>query len=153
MSKAFLKLFQPVQIGRVMIKNRIAMAPIGIFGLINPDGSLTQRAIDYYVERAKGGVGLIITSIAKVENEIDPIDLRLFNALMINPAIMYPLAELCGSVHSFGTKIFVQLTAGIGRVASPSVVRGQPVSASAIPNYWNPNITCRALTTEEVDKM
>ena len=67
----FEKLFEPVQIGKVAIKNRIAMAPMGIVGLVNPDGSPTQRAIDYYIERARGNVGLIITSLFKVENEIE----------------------------------------------------------------------------------
>ena len=65
------KLFEPMKIGSVEIKNKISMAPMGAFGLVSDDGSYNQRAIDYYVERAKGGVGLIITSITKVENEID----------------------------------------------------------------------------------
>jgi 2,4-dienoyl-CoA reductase-like NADH-dependent reductase (Old Yellow Enzyme family) len=42
------------------------MAPMGAFGLVDNEGCYSQRAIDYYVERAKGGTGLIITSITKV---------------------------------------------------------------------------------------
>jgi 2-enoate reductase len=72
-SEAFLKLFEPVNIGKVRLKNRIAMAPMEASGMTNPDGSLTQRAIDYYVERAKGGGGLIISGLFKVENDIDPL--------------------------------------------------------------------------------
>ncbi len=49
------KLFEPVSIGKVRLKNRVAMAPMGIMGLTNSDGSLTQRAVDYYLERARGG--------------------------------------------------------------------------------------------------
>lgn len=63
MALSYPKLFEPVKLGQVTLKNRIAMAPMGIVGLTNADGSLTQRAIDYYVERARGGVGLIITSL------------------------------------------------------------------------------------------
>lgn len=73
MSEAFSKLFEPVGIGQVTLKNRVAMAPMETIGMINPDGSLTKRAIDYYVERAKGGVGLIISGLFKVENDIDPL--------------------------------------------------------------------------------
>ena len=57
------KLFEPVSIGKVSLKNRIAMAPMGIIGLTNLDGNPGERAIDYYIERARGGVGLIITSL------------------------------------------------------------------------------------------
>jgi len=51
------KLFETIKIGNVEIKNKIAMAPMGAFGLISDDGAFNQRAIDYYVERAKGGTG------------------------------------------------------------------------------------------------
>ena len=50
---AYPKLFEPIRIGKVRIKNRIAMAPMGIVGLTNPDGNPGPRGIDYYVERAK----------------------------------------------------------------------------------------------------
>jgi len=149
MSKNFKKIFEPIKIGRVEIKNRIAMAPMGILGLINPDGSPGPRAIDYYLERARGGVGLIITSVFKVENEIDSM-LPVFPLLSFGA--LSPLTELAEAVHALGTKVFVQLTAGVGRVGTPRVLRGQPVSASAIPNYWQPDVSCRELRTEEVEK-
>ncbi|MCK4353672.1 MAG: FAD-dependent oxidoreductase [Dehalococcoidia bacterium] len=148
MSETFSKLFEPANIGQVRLKNRIAMAPMETIGMINPDGSLTQRAIDYYVERAKGGVGLIISGLFKVENDIDPLT---YGQPLVSSAVLPSFTELSEAVHSFGTKIFVQLTAGYGRTASPSELRGQPVSASAIPNYWDPAIICKELTTEEVE--
>jgi len=150
MSGKFKKLFEPVRIGRVEIKNRLAMAPMGILGLLNPDGSPGQRVIDYYLERARGGVGLIITSVFKVENEVETL---LGGFPLFSPAALTAFAELAEAVHAFGTKIFVQLTAGNGRVASPRIVRGQPVSASVTPNYWRPDISCRELKTEEVEKL
>jgi 2-enoate reductase len=60
----YTKLFELIHIGKVEIKNRIAMAPMAIGGLTTPDGGFGPRAIDYYEERAKGGVGLIITGAA-----------------------------------------------------------------------------------------
>jgi len=48
-------LFEPIKIGKVEIKNRIAMAAMGVSGLVTPDGAFAQRAIDYYLERAIGG--------------------------------------------------------------------------------------------------
>ena len=143
------KLFEPVNIGRIMLKNRIAMAPMGLIGLTDQEGNPTQRAIDYYIERARGGVGLIITGLFKVENKIDVA--RPFMNLLSHSSLG-PFGELCETVHSLGTKIFIQLTAGFGRVSRSYRLVGQsPVSASALPNYWDPMVTCRPLTTEEVE--
>jgi 2-enoate reductase len=146
----FNRLFESIKIGEVEIKNRIAMAPMGIGGLVNLDGSPGPRAIDYYLERAKGGVGLIITSFFKVENEVESFQTVL---PFVSRHALGPFTELAEAVHSLGTKIFVQLTAGLGRVASPLRLKDQPVSASAIPHYWNPRQTCRELKIEEVEQI
>ncbi len=150
MRPSYPKLFEPVNIGKIEIKNRIAMAPMGVVGLINPDGSLTQRVVDYYVERAKGGTGLIITAVFKVECDIDTMGGL---AHTLTPAARIPLREMCEQIHALGTKIFIQLTAGWGRVARVMGPNAKPVSASVLPDYWNPNIICRALETEEVEKI
>ncbi len=52
-------LHTPVTIGNVRVRNRIAMAPMTT-RFATADGCVTQRMIDYYVERARGGTGLII---------------------------------------------------------------------------------------------
>ncbi len=147
MSDKFSKILEPIKIGTVEIKNRIAMAPMGILGLTNPDGSLTKRGIDYYVERARGGTGLIITGAFKVECEID----ACAPNILFSAASLTSFAELAETVHAFGSKIFVQLTAGFGRSGHPMMLLKQPVAPSAIPNYWDPRITCRELKTEEVE--
>ena len=52
-------LFSPINIGNVEIKNRVVMAPMCMgFGQFN--GKVTDAMMNHYVERAKGGVGLII---------------------------------------------------------------------------------------------
>jgi 2-enoate reductase len=146
----FNRLFESIKIGEVEIKNRIAMAPMGIVGLVNLDGSPGPRAIDYYLERAKGGVGLIITSLFKVENEVESLQAVL---PFVSHHALGPFAELAEAVHSLGTKIFVQLTAGLGRVAPLLKLKDQLVSASAIPHYWNPSRTCRELKIKEVEQI
>jgi 2-enoate reductase len=146
----FNRLFEPLRIGNVEIKNRIAMAPMGIVGLLNPDGSLGQRGIDYYIERAKGGVGLIITGVFRVENKIEP---SIPGSPLISHTAFAPFAELAEAVHALGSRIFAQLTAGYGRVANPQKLCGQPVSASPTANYWKPDITCRELKVEEVEQL
>ena len=150
MGATFKKLFEPVMIGGIEIRNRIAMAPMGVPGLLNPDGSLGQRAVDYYIERARGGVGLIITAVFRVENEIE---CYVGGPGMVSPSYLASFTELSEAIHALGSKVFVQLTAGFGRVASPLRLRGQPVSASANQYYWNPSKTCRELKTEEVEQL
>ena len=135
------------------IKNRIAMAPMAIGGLTTPDGGFAPRAIDYYEERAKGGVGLIITGAAFVDNETEKLPTRGTLSAAQNPRHFIETAsELTKRVHAHGTKIFAQLTAGLGRVL---FVFGDsvPVAPSAIPHYWNPTITCRELTIEEITRL
>ena len=58
------KLFQPGTIGTLEIPNRMILAAMHI-KMSDENGYLTQRAIDYYVERAKGGVGLLTTQATK----------------------------------------------------------------------------------------
>ncbi|HIH77805.1 MAG TPA: FAD-dependent oxidoreductase [Halobacteria archaeon] len=148
------KIFQPMMIGNIEIKNRIAMAPMGIMGLGTPDGGFSKRAINYYVERAKGDVGLIITSVSKIENEIERFSMPSFPCVTMNPMHFISTAsELTERVHSYGSKIFLQLAIGFGRVAAPQMLIDRPIAPSAIPNYWDPTVTCRELTTEEVESL
>ena len=93
------KLFSPIKIAHVEIKNRIAMAPMGTLwpGFVEPDGSLTQRVIDYYVERAAGGCGLIITGINRST------DLEKIPCPLVSPETQSSFSELAEQVHYYGT--------------------------------------------------
>ncbi len=148
MQQDFQELVKPIEIGGLWIKNRVAMAPMATLGMLNPDGSMTQRAIDYYIERARGRVGLIISGVFKVENDLDPL---IQGVPIVSPTSVATFAELVEALHALNTRLFVQLTAGFGRVATPFMLRGRPVSASALPNHWDPQLTCRELKTHEVE--
>jgi len=141
-------LFEPVSIGGVQMQNRIAMAPIRTGGLVNPDGSLTQRCIDYYLERARGGAGLIITGCTRVENTIE----RLPGPIPPGFEAMASYGELAESLHHYGAKVFVQLTAGLGRVLPPDFIDtgNTPVSSSVLPVFWKGSIMTRELTADEI---
>jgi 2-enoate reductase len=140
-------LFQPLRIGRVVLKNRIAMAPMGVDYMVNSDGSLNRRVVEYYLERIRHGVGLVICSVFKVENRVEALESC---APMITETSLGYLGELCDAAHTFGARIFVQLTAGFGRVTVPITLRGPCVSASANPNFWDPDLECRALMAGEI---
>ena len=140
-------LFQPQMIGRVKLKNRIAMAPMGVEYMTEADGTLNRRVVDYYLERARNGVGMLICSVFKVENKVEHLE---ESTPMITEASLNYLGDLCDAAHSFGTRIFVQLSAGFGRVTFPSILRGPCMSPSDNTNFWDPSIQCKALTVEEI---
>ena len=108
-----MKLFEPGMIGKLPIKNRIVMAPVNV-GLSAPTEQawLTQQGIDFYVARAKGGVGLIMTTFMSPSKRLESsIGESVLNSRM---AIGW-LNELAEAVHDYGAKIYVQLCPGFGR--------------------------------------
>lgn len=142
----FKKLFEPIEMGKVILKNRIAMAPMNNRSQFSfAEGAINERCVEYYKERCKGGTGLIITGVFKVENEIEQEVWPIFT-----PNGASRLAELADYAHSYGAKIFIQLSAGAGRN-----IRGvkKPVCASAVPSFFWPDLTCRELATGEVEKI
>ncbi len=150
---AYEKLFEPMRIGNVELKNRISMAPMGLTGLATPQGGFEERAVEFFVERARGGAGLLITGTVKVENDIEPFPMPSQPAPLVNPAHFRLRAlELTERVHAFDCRIFLQLTMGFGRVAPPTLVP-RPVAPSPIPNYWDPSILCRELDIDEVTRL
>lgn len=151
-----MKLFEPHNICELTVKNRIVMAPMAIGGLVEPDGRFSEQAIAYYRERARGGVGLIITGLTTIENTVEP---NLLNGWAVFPrldsGVYVPrLSKLADAVHDFGAKIAIQLTAGFGRVAPRFLLRGmQAVAPSALPCFWDSRITTRELTIEEIERL
>lgn len=99
-------LFSPMKIGNVEVKNRIVMAPMCMgFGQFN--GRVTKTMEDYYVERAKGGVGLIFTEITRVN---DITGASSFGQLALSHDYQTEsLKHMVDKVHSYGTKIMVEL--------------------------------------------
>ncbi len=99
-------LFSPMKIGNCEIKNRIVMAPMCMgFGQFN--GNATDTMINYYEERAKGGTGLIITEITRVN---DTTGASSFGQLAASSDGNIPsIARLAEKIHKHGAKVFVEL--------------------------------------------
>lgn len=152
-SGKYSSLFQPLNIGNLEIKNRIGMAPMAPSGMCTSDNCFNQRAVDYYVERARGGVGLIITGGIEVENVLEETKEGLFQNVGTNPEAFVLLAsEMTERVHAYGAKIFLQITMGFGRVSFyPDMVRTSPIAPSPVSHFWQKDVMCRELTTQEVE--
>jgi 2-enoate reductase len=144
-------LFQPIKIGKVEVKNRYVMAPMGPGGLCDEQGCYNEKGIEYYVERAKGGTGLIITGVTYVENDIEKCVMPSMPCPTINPLNFIKTAKpMTERVHAYGAKIFSQLSGGFGRVSIPSIVGRVAVAPSPIPHRFLDNVTCRELTIDEI---
>ena len=99
-------LFTPIKIGSCEIRNRIVMAPM-LMGFGRFDGKPTEKMLDYYEARAKGGAGLIITEITRIN---DKTGAAAFAQLSVSSdEQIAPLSELAQRIHNHGAKLFVQL--------------------------------------------
>jgi 2-enoate reductase len=151
MNKDYQVLFEPVKIGKVELKNRFCMAPMGPLGLSDAEGGFNQRGIDYYVERAKGGTGLIITGVTFSDCKVETQSMPNCPNSTYNPVHFVRTArEMTERVHAYGSKIFLQMSAGFGRVTIPTNLgEFPPVAPSPIQHRWL-NKTCRPLEVEEI---
>lgn len=139
-------LFTPFSIGKMEVKNRLVMAPMGTYGA-NMDGSVSETLTRYFEERAKGGVGAIITSSQYLTPKLAQ---GIYGTYFDSKRIIPHLTGMTERIHCYGAKAIAQLSAGTGRNAHPSQCGGVPFSASAVPSVFNPKVLCRPLTIEEV---
>lgn len=155
------RLFSPIKINRLTIKNRIVMAPMGNIDMCEETGRPNDMMLQYFFARAKGGCGLITTGLIPVSHGIDTTvteldGLTYFPRIDRSRTVMPGWRDLAQGVHAYGSRIFVQLTAGLGRVGNPQCLLTQkklPVSASFLPNYYIPAIPCMRLSDRKLRRI
>ena len=169
MEKKYEPLFTPWKIGNVEIKNRIVMCPMGgtsLFGWMEKN-HFDREAADFFIDKAKNNVGLIIPGIAPLR------DTMFGRWLYQNKKMFRELKEYMKEIHKYGAKLFVQLTAGFGRsfaITNPLVpflknkflgALIKPVidisyicaSPSEITSRWAEGVKCRALKSKEIKQI
>ena len=129
--------------------NEVVMSPMGTNSAL-ANGRKTDNEIDYFIERAKGGVGMIIMGCQPLNEKIAQGSMEGY---MDSFTVLPSLTSVCDGVHKYGAKIVCQLTPGTGRNAFPDTLGNPPMSASEIPSAFDPNLMCHALTKEEISKM
>lgn len=145
-------LFEPYTLGNLRLKNRFAMAPMGPLGFSDADGGWNARGIEYYVARAKGGTGLIITGVTFCENPGEDVPRPSVASSVVNPGHFIRTSnEMTERIHAYDAKIMLQISPGFGRVIMPNFVKpgNLPIAPSAIPHRWT-DATCREMTVEEI---
>ena len=150
----FEKLLSPIKIGELELKNRMIMAPM-VTNYCTREGFVTQQVKDYYEERAKGGVALIIVEASTISY---PFGLSTAKQVGVYDDRQIPgLKELVEVVHKHGCKVAFQLHHA-GHRSTRYITGHQPVSASAIQtkgkwSKWIGGEPPRALTTSEVEEL
>ena len=155
-------IFSPITVNRTVIKNRIVMGPMGNLMMCEETGRPSSKMLEYFFARAKGGVGLITTGLIPVSHGIDPTVSELDHKTMF-PVLdskartsFMGWRDLAQGCHAYGSKIFVQLTPGLGRVGPPSCLLNSykfPRSASFNPNFYTPKLPCLRLSGHSLSKI
>ncbi len=164
-------LFTPWKIGNVEIKNRIVMCPMGgtsLFGWFELTGcGFDKEAAKLFLERANNNVGLIIPGIAPLR------DTFWGKWLWQNPKMFEELKEFMNEIHKTGAKLFIQLTAGMGRswaiteligplhknkitrsIIKPIIDTSHELACpSPQPARWAPDIICPEMTKEQIHEI
>lgn len=167
MEEKYSALFQPLSIGTVEVKNRFMMCPMEgttIIGWLKGKG-FCEEARDFYIERAQDGIGLMVPGCTPLKS------LMGNKWLWKNPKVFEPIKPFMDELHSYGSRLFLQISAGWGR----SFVLGGPFRKAldskfvgtimkpvlnmndimiapdeGAPNVWLPEYKCRQLTREEI---
>lgn len=154
-------MFSPIRINRVTVKNRLVMAPMGNISMCEETGRPNDKMIQYFIERAKGGVGLITSGLVPVSFGIDPSIIELgqlsyFPRIDRTRTVFAAWRDIAAGVHAYGAKFFIQLTPGLGRVGNPQCLINSlkmPVSASWNPNFYMAQVPCRPLSGGKLRKI
>ena len=171
MDQKYEALFTPWKVGNVEIKNRIVMCPMGgtsLFGWFELTGcKFDKEAAKLFLERANNNVGLIIPGIAPLR------DTFWGKWLWQNPKMFEDLKEFMEEIHKTGAKLFIQLTAGMGRSWAITELVGplhknkftraliKPVidtshelaCPSPQPNRWAHDIECPEMTVHQIHEI
>ena len=132
-------------IGRLTLANRVVMPAMGV-NLASPDGGVTEDIIAFYEARARGGAGLIISEVTRIEGGAgisDPCQIAAYR-----PSDIGELQRLIDAVHKYETRIFIQLQHP-GREASPTIGGVRPVAPSPVANPLSGGGVPRELSMEE----
>lgn len=143
------RLFSPIRIGSLEIKNRIAMAPMATdFG--DGDGRVSQKLIDYHEARARGGVGLIIMEVTGIDAQFPymPRTVGLWSDELV-PGYR----RLTDAVHSHGARVIPQVSHPGPDSLSPLLTRVEAVGPTAGIVNDITGTPCRELAADEIPRI
>lgn len=148
MSDTFKNVFTPYKFRTFEVKNRIVLPPMAIY-IPGSEGYVKQRLLDYYEERAKGGVGFIVVNATYVSpsgGRSHPNQTALTDDSYIDG-----MKKLVDVIHAHGAKTSIQLYHS-GRQRFGMIAGGETMSPSGISDPVRKDPT-RAITVEEIHEL
>lgn len=137
-------LFNKTRIGKMVLENRLVMPPLET-NFANDDGSVSQRTLDYYERRARGGPGLIVVECTSV----DPVHFHRNQLNISDDRFIGGLSRLAEVIKRHGVRAAIQVQHPGRQIVLPSVqsVAPSPLACRAVPRVP------RELTIAEIEKM
>ncbi|MDM8084031.1 FAD-dependent oxidoreductase [Cellulomonas cellasea] len=143
----FSRLLEPARWGSLELPNRMFMPPMGTH-TTHPDGTISDVGLAYWLARARGGVGLLITESIQTQTVSE----------IANPSVISisadhqiaPLRDAVAQVHAAGALIAANLTPGMGRVMPVGPDGGPSFSASDNTILADPSQRCRELSLDQI---
>jgi NAD(H)-dependent 7beta-hydroxy-3-oxo-delta4-cholenoic acid oxidoreductase len=143
-NNTFARLFSPIKIGTMELKNRIALAPMDT-DYVNQDGTLSERYHDYIEARAKGGAGLLILEVTSIDGKYPYVP---HTVGMWDDSQIGPMRRLTDAIHAHGSRLIPQI-AHPGPESVSFLYKVQPVGPSPAMCFTH-KTTCRELSVEEI---
>ncbi len=139
----FETLFSPIKINKTEIKNRIVYPSMGVW--YSMDGKLNNRYVNYYVERAKGGAGIVT---------VGPVGIGEMGLGLAGPSInsdeaIPSFAELAKAIQNYGAKAWIQLFHGGAYVKPIQIMNQQPIAPTSIFSVFSGSQT-KEMTLEDI---
>ena len=139
-------LFEPAKLGALNLKNRVIMAPLST-NFPSVSGEITPEFTAFYLERARGGVGMIIVEWANVDY---PLGKGGYTQMRLDDDCYIPsLCQFTEIIHETGAKVCLQLNHSGGMFGDRGRSDLQPISASAL-EYGKNHKLAKAATIDEI---
>lgn len=138
------KLFSPISLGTMKLRNRIAMAPMAT-NYTNNDGTLSDQIKDYLLARAAGGVGMIIMEVTTIDSTYPYVP----NTISLGDDKFVPgMKEFTDAVHAEGARIIPQ----VSHPGPESVcfLNGEQALGPSVVICHSHKQLCRELTVAEI---
>lgn len=149
-------LFTPMKVGGTTVKNKIVLLPMGGNSILK-GGVFHEDGAKYYIERAKGGAGLLIDGNEYAMDIYHRADWWIHESL---EKYRKEVRATVDAIHSYGVSFYMQIGAGLGRnimmrIAPPGsdVEKALVASSDGLPNVYEPEKLHRAMTVEEIHEI
>jgi 2-enoate reductase len=147
-------LFREGFIGNLRIKNRIVLAPMNIGPVMDSYGRLSKTHFEHFKAMAAGGTGLIITGAFKVSRDLEN-EMKKWMPSLNERIHVNNLSNVVDEIHTYGAKVAVQLSAGVGRLRNTNTlgIDEEVTAPSKLRCRTNPKIFTRPLRIEEIETL